>query len=109
MWDLVVVGAGPAGAAAARAAAAGGARTLILERAELPRYKRCGGGLLGLSQGLAALDLVALTHSEVTSLTATWNGRAAWTRRSATPLIRMVMRDAFDAALVAAAQQAGAE
>ncbi|WP_422326073.1 NAD(P)-binding protein, partial [Trebonia sp.] len=34
-----MVGGGPAGLAAASAAAAAGARTVILERAEHPRYK----------------------------------------------------------------------
>ncbi len=47
VWDVAVVGAGPAGAAAARAAATAGARTVLLEREPLPRYKRCGGGLVG--------------------------------------------------------------
>ena len=38
VWDVVVVGAGPAGASAAYAAAVAGRRVLLLEKAELPRY-----------------------------------------------------------------------
>src|SRR5262249_25309473 len=52
-WDVVVVGAGPAGLSAAYESASRGARTLVLERAEHPRYKTCGGGLIGPS--LAAI------------------------------------------------------
>ena len=44
-----MIGAGPAGLAAASASAATGARTVVLERAEHPRYKTCGGGLIGAS------------------------------------------------------------
>lgn len=44
VWDVVVVGAGPAGASAAYAAAVAGRHVLLLEKAELPRYKTCGGG-----------------------------------------------------------------
>jgi digeranylgeranylglycerophospholipid reductase len=44
-YDVIVVGAGPAGSMAAMKAAQGGAKTLLLERAELPRYKLCGGGV----------------------------------------------------------------
>lgn len=46
-WDLVVVGAGPAGSAAAIAAlrAKPGARVLILDRAPIGRDKVCGDGI----------------------------------------------------------------
>lgn len=44
-YDTVIVGAGPAGASAARVLAEGGARVLLVEKAKLPRYKPCGGGL----------------------------------------------------------------
>lgn len=52
-WDVIVVGAGPAGATAARVAAEKGCATLLLERVAIPRYKTCGGGLIEAS--LAAL------------------------------------------------------
>src|SRR4051812_31915706 len=74
VWDVVVVGAGPAGAAAARAAAAAGARSLLPEKAELPRYKRCGGGLIGPSQqalAAAGIDVAALSRDHVGRMTFT--------------------------------------
>ena len=43
--DVLVVGAGPAGASAARTLAARGARVTLLDRAEFPRNKPCGGGI----------------------------------------------------------------
>ena len=44
-FDVIVVGAGPAGSTAARELAAGGARVLVVDRATFPRYKACGGGV----------------------------------------------------------------
>lgn len=110
-YDVVVVGAGPAGAAAARAAAATGARTLLLERATLPRYKRCGGGLVGASQAAVratGLDLDGLSRDVVGRLSFTWRGRQPFSRQ-APPFLPMVLRSELDAALVAAAADAGAE
>lgn len=44
-YDVVVVGAGPAGIMAAVEASRGGARVLLVEAGALPRYKSCGGML----------------------------------------------------------------
>ena len=109
-YDVVVVGGGPAGASAARSAALLGARVLLLEREQVPRYKTCGGGLVGLSTelcGLPATDLERLTHQTITAVTWTLDGRRSRTRRSDEPMFRMTMRDELDAALLRAAEAAG--
>lgn len=46
-FDLIVIGAGPAGSAAARTAAAHGLRTALVDKASFPRDKLCGGGFTG--------------------------------------------------------------
>jgi geranylgeranyl reductase family protein len=110
-WDVAVVGAGPAGAAAARAAARAGARTVLLEREQLPRYKRCGGGLIGVSQRAvreAGVDLDALSRDVVGRLTFTCGGRHGYSRQ-APPFLPMVLRSELDAALVDRAVDAGAQ
>jgi flavin-dependent dehydrogenase len=47
MADVIVVGAGPAGAAAAKRCAENGLETLLLEKRKLPRDKVCDGMIMG--------------------------------------------------------------
>lgn len=47
IWDVIVVGGGPAGSAAAKKCAEHGLETLILEKQKLPRHKVCTGNLMG--------------------------------------------------------------
>ncbi|BCB79932.1 hypothetical protein Pflav_063420 [Phytohabitans flavus] len=44
-YDVVIVGAGPAGASAALAARRAGASVLLLDRSDFPRDKPCGDGI----------------------------------------------------------------
>ena len=59
-WDIVIVGAGPAGTAAASRAATNQLRVLFIDRCPLPRPKVCGCCLSPLA--LAELAAVSYTH-----------------------------------------------
>ncbi|MEV4201312.1 geranylgeranyl reductase family protein [Micromonospora globbae] len=109
VWDLAVVGAGPAGLSAAYAAARAGVRTLVVERAAHPRYKTCGGGLIGTSLAAVQDRIEVPAHDRVDRVTFTRNGRRQFSRRHGGPLITMVRREEFDDRLRAAAVEAGAE
>jgi geranylgeranyl reductase family protein len=106
-WDVAVVGAGPAGLTAALAAAEAGARTVVIERAEHPRYKTCGGGLIGTSQAVAARHIQVPARDRIHTITASLGGRREFTRRADAPLLAMVSREDFDDALRKAAADAG--
>ena len=109
IWDLVVVGGGPAGLSAAHAAARSGVRTLVVERATHPRYKTCGGGLIGTSLAEVAERVEVPAHDRVDRITFTRDGRRAFTRRHPSPLVTMIRREEFDDRLRAAAVAAGAQ
>lgn len=106
-WDVAVVGGGPAGLAASLAAAGAGARTVVLERAEHPRYKTCGGGLVGVSLAAVAGRIAVPARDHVHAATVTLDGQREFTREQEDPLLTMVMREEFDAALYRAALEAG--
>lgn len=64
IYDLIVIGAGPAGASAAITAARSGARVLLLERGRLPRHKVCGEFVSAESLGLLS-RLLASGHQNL--------------------------------------------
>jgi geranylgeranyl reductase family protein len=110
--DVIVVGAGPAGAAAARVAAGAGLRVALIDKARFPRDKLCGGGITGrcrmylddaFGPGFAADLCLTTRHVRLTD-----RGRVLGDLRDAPP-IHMTMRRDFDAALAGAAVAAGAE
>ncbi|MFG2719152.1 geranylgeranyl reductase family protein [Streptomyces sp. NPDC048416] len=108
VWDVVVVGAGPAGASAAHAAAAAGRTVLLLEKAELPRYKTCGGGIIGPSRDALPTGFELPLQDRVHAVTFSLNGKLTRTRRSKKMLFGLINRPEFDAGLVALAEKEGA-
>ena len=66
MYDVIVVGAGPAGSTAAKVLAEKGLRVLLVERHKLPRYKSCSGVLIQKS-----MDLVRRYYGQDVPLSAT--------------------------------------
>ncbi|MFG3365461.1 geranylgeranyl reductase family protein [Streptomyces sp. NPDC090032] len=109
VWDVVVVGAGPAGASAAYAAAVAGRSVLLLEKAELPRYKTCGGGIIGPSRDALPPGFELPFRDRIDAVTFSLDGKFSRTRRSRHMLFGLVNRADFDHQLVEHAQKAGAE
>jgi geranylgeranyl reductase family protein len=108
LWDVAVVGAGPAGASAARAAAEAGASVLLIDRATFPRYKTCAGGLVGASLANIPASVLAVVEDRPRRAVFTLRGARTLTVEDAGPFLAMVDRQRFDAALVDAAVDAGA-
>ena len=114
-WDVVVVGAGPAGAAAALSAArvVGPARVLLLDRHTFPRDKVCGDGIAAEAlEDLVDLgvDLHELTagYPPITRLRLAGPGGGVAERDLPDP-VRVIPRAVFDARLVDAVHAHGVE
>ena len=109
-FDVAVVGAGPAGSAAALALSRGGLNVVIIEKAVPPRYKTCGGGLLGRTLQLLPLDLRSVVERECFTAELHHHGPdLSFSTHREQPVVSMVMRDRFDHLLTTAAQDAGAK
>lgn len=110
-WDVIVIGAGPAGAVAALEGANAGLAVLLLERKAFPRDKVCGACLNGRALGaLSRLGLgrrLSLLEGTVTRRLQIRCG----SRRLTLPLPEglAVSRGRLDGALVAASIEAGAQ
>ncbi len=116
MLDLLIIGAGPAGAAAAIEAERAGLRSLTIDKAFFPRDKCCGDGLT--TGALRHLDALGLDPAQVPSWQPVDDVYVAGPDRKAVvfPLPRdrgqfaaIARRAELDAALVDLARKTGAE
>ncbi|MGP6089163.1 geranylgeranyl reductase family protein [Antarctobacter jejuensis] len=109
--DLIVLGAGPAGAAAAMTAAQAGLRVALVDKERFPRNKLCGGGITGRALGhyrrIFGGDLPDVPLERRDSFSFYAFGRDLGTTQDAPPL-HLGMRYQLDDALVRAAISAGA-
>jgi geranylgeranyl reductase family protein len=109
--DVIVAGAGPAGATAALRLARAGVRVLMVERYPLPRQKPCGGGISTrvLSRFPWLPDAVGRipTHP-VSSLYLEGPSGGAFRMQARGPAIILIRRIEFDYLLTTLAIEAGA-
>ncbi len=107
-YDAIVVGAGPSGASAAYSLARAGMRTLILDKAKLPRYKTCGGGLTYKSVQALPFSIEPVVERTLYKVDFSWRTGSPHVAGSKKPLVSMVQRSRFDHYLTEQAVGAGA-
>jgi geranylgeranyl reductase family protein len=108
-YDVIVVGSGPAGATVAWRLAQAGVSVAVLEKAVLPRYKTCGGGIIGRAMQSLPIDLSHVVEQDCHTAQLNLHPIGlSFTAHRLTPIVSMTMRHQFDFALLSASQAAGA-
>jgi len=110
--DVLIVGAGPAGATAARRLALGGARVRLIDRERFPRNKPCGGAI-----SIRALTRFPYLRGALARIPTHYISRLhlespsgeSIVLKSDSPAALMIRRVEFDHLLVQLAVEAGAE
>ena len=107
-YDSIVVGAGPAGSLAAHDLAVAGARVLLVDRADFPRDKPCGGGvLIGAARHLP-FSIEPVVERTLSDFRVRYRRDWTFEYHSDAPLVHMTRRARLDAYLAEQAVAAGA-
>jgi geranylgeranyl reductase family protein len=109
IYDVIVVGAGPAGATLAYELARKGIAVLLLEKERLPRYKCCAGGVTSKAAKLLDFDISGIAEDTIHRAGFTFNLGSPYLGHYDRPLIYTVMRDVFDHSLAMRARRSGAD
>lgn len=109
MYDVIVVGQGPAGATASYHLARKGLKVLGLDKATFPRYKPCGGCISKKAESILGFDVTEALEDTVYGATLTYRYERALEIISDRPIAANTRRERFDHLLVKKAQAAGAE
>ena len=110
MYEVIVVGAGPAGSTAAKYLAEAGNNVLLVDKNKFPRDKPCGGGIpdrvLKKFPYLRNREIIDSDTYGGYLYTSTLTNRALISRD--TPILAMIRRSTFDQKLVNLAMDSGA-
>ena len=106
--EVLIVGAGPAGSTLGYELARLGVKVLLIDKAQFPRRKTCGGGLNLRTVRLLPFDLSPIIENVISGI---WFSRRLdhpFSRRYPEPFMVTVSREKFDQFLVREAEKAGA-
>ncbi|MBT8378044.1 MAG: geranylgeranyl reductase family protein [Ignavibacteria bacterium] len=109
MLDVIVIGAGVAGSTAAHHLANAGAKVLVFEKAKLPRYKTCGGGVIKRAADLLPFSIDSVVERKLSQVDIFHHEvKLRFKVERNDPVIFMVMRADFDNFIISKAEEKGA-
>jgi geranylgeranyl reductase family protein len=106
-YDVIVVGSGPAGSTTARECAERGLSVLLLDKAEFPRDKPCGGAVTVRASKLLPFSIESVVERVITDVHLTHKQTNGFTRHSGDELASMTQRRNFDMLLLEKAVESG--
>ena len=107
-FDVIVAGAGPAGSTTARECAERGLSVLLLDKAEFPRDKPCGGAVTVRAAGLLPFEITPVVERVLTRFHVTVGHSRGFTRSAPEKVTYLTQRSRLDAFLAECAVKAGA-
>jgi len=108
-FDVIVVGAGPAGSTTAYRLAREGASVLLVDKARFPRDKPCGGGISSRAMRELPLDPQPVVEHVADRMELSFRGGRPFIRGGRDPLAYMTQRRRLDHFLAGQAVAAGAD
>ncbi len=96
IWDTLIVGAGPAGAAAAFDLVRAGRSVLLVDRAIFPRPKACAAGLTIKTLRALRYSVAPVTHRTIHTIRLEGPGAAPATVTTRDPICVTAVREEFD-------------
>ncbi len=106
--EIIIVGAGPAGATLAYELASQGKKVILLDKAKFPRRKTCAGGLNFRALRLLPFNLHGVVENYITGINFTHRLISPVLRSHPEPFMVTVRRENFDYFLLQQAQRQGA-
>jgi geranylgeranyl reductase family protein len=108
MYDVIVVGMGPAGSMAAYDMAKKGLKVLGIDKETFPRAKSCGGCISVKVDPIVDFDFSDLIEDTVNGISFTFRSKRQLDIDTTRPIAYNVSRERFDSFLVDKAKEAGA-
>lgn len=107
-YDVAVIGSGPAGSIAAQKLSSNGLRVILFEKANPPRYKTCGGGVVKRVVQFLPQDIFSVFEKEFHQIEI--NDHQAdfyYKLKRNFPIVYVTMRKNFDYKLLEFAKSSG--
>lgn len=108
MYQIIIVGAGPAGAYLAYLLSQKGLSVLLLEKERLPHSKTCGGAISPRVINLMQFDLSSVIEDFIHTAVFTHQLKRPVAIKTEKPIVYMIKRERFDVFLIDRAKETGA-